>query len=90
MRRDDRVQEVSARQLVPGDIIFLETGNVVPADYRLLESFNLRIQFHAVGDPTEGALIMAAARLGLGRQIRRRSDRARKTLNSLQIKTEPC
>jgi len=44
VRRDDRIQEISARQLVPGDIVLLETGNLVPADYRLLESFNLRIQ----------------------------------------------
>jgi len=44
VRRDGRVQEISARQLVPGDIVLLETGNLVLADYRLLESFNLRIQ----------------------------------------------
>jgi Ca2+-transporting ATPase len=44
VRRDEQVQEISARQLVPGDIVLLETGNLVPADYRLLESFNLRIQ----------------------------------------------
>jgi len=44
VRRDDRVQAISARQLVPGDIVLLETGNLVSADYRLLESANLRIQ----------------------------------------------
>ncbi len=44
VRRDRRVQEISARQLVPGDIVLLETGNLVAADYRLLESSNLRIQ----------------------------------------------
>ena len=44
VRRDNQVQEISARQLVPGDIVLLETGNLVPADYRLLESSNLRIQ----------------------------------------------
>lgn len=44
VRRQQQVQEISARQLVPGDIVLLETGNLVPADYRLLESFNLRIQ----------------------------------------------
>jgi P-type Ca2+ transporter type 2C len=44
VRRDERVQEISARQLVPGDIVLLETGNLVAADYRLLESSNLRIQ----------------------------------------------
>jgi P-type Ca2+ transporter type 2C len=44
VRRDRRVQEVSADQLVIGDIVLLETGNLVAADYRLLESVNLKIQ----------------------------------------------
>jgi Ca2+-transporting ATPase len=43
VRRNQKIQEISARQLVPGDIVLLETGNLVSADYRLLESFNLRI-----------------------------------------------
>ena len=43
-RRDGRVREIPARDLVPGDLIFLEAGNVVPADCRLIESANLRIQ----------------------------------------------
>jgi P-type Ca2+ transporter type 2C len=44
VRRDGHVQEVSAHELVPGDIVLIETGNLVAADYRLLESVNLRIQ----------------------------------------------
>ncbi|MBP1723384.1 MAG: cation transport ATPase, partial [Deltaproteobacteria bacterium] len=44
IRRDGRVREIPARDLVPGDLIFLEAGNVVPADCRLIESANLRIQ----------------------------------------------
>ena len=42
VRRQGRTQEISANQLVPGDIVILETGNVVPADGRVLESINLR------------------------------------------------
>ncbi|MDJ0702889.1 MAG: cation-transporting P-type ATPase [Leptolyngbyaceae cyanobacterium MO_188.B28] len=49
VRRDGRVQALSARQLVPGDIVLLETGNLVAADYRLLESSNLRIQESSLG-----------------------------------------
>lgn len=41
--RDDHVQMVPARELVPGDLVLLESGNYVPADLRLVESVNLRI-----------------------------------------------
>jgi Ca2+-transporting ATPase len=34
---------VPAPELVPGDVVLLETGNYVPADVRLIESVNLRI-----------------------------------------------
>ena len=52
VRRDGSIREISARQLVPGDIVLLETGNLVAADYRLLETFNLRIQESSLtGEP---------------------------------------
>jgi Ca2+-transporting ATPase len=35
---------VPARELVPGDIVFLEAGNHIPADLRLLQAFNLQIE----------------------------------------------
>ena len=44
VRRDGHLQELSATSLVPGDIVQLETGNTVPADGRLIESANLRVQ----------------------------------------------
>lgn len=44
VRRDGHLQEITARELVPGDIIQLETGNTIPADARLLEAANLRVQ----------------------------------------------
>ena len=34
---------VTAGELVPGDVVILETGNFVPADVRLVETANLRI-----------------------------------------------
>jgi Ca2+-transporting ATPase len=42
VERDGRIQTVAARQLVPGDIILLETGDRVPADARLIEASNLK------------------------------------------------
>lgn len=42
--RNGSVTEVSTRELVPGDIVILETGAVIPADIRLTEAVNLKIQ----------------------------------------------
>ena len=42
--RDGHRVSIPARELVPGDIVFLETGNFIPADVRLLEAVNLRIE----------------------------------------------
>ncbi|MBC5775404.1 cation-translocating P-type ATPase [Pontibacter sp. KCTC 32443] len=52
-RRDGKVQELSARELVPGDVVLLEAGNVVPADMRVLESANLRVQEAALTGESE-------------------------------------
>jgi P-type Ca2+ transporter type 2C len=42
--RDGRRSSVPARELVPGDIVYLEAGNFIPADVRLLAAINLRIE----------------------------------------------
>ena len=47
LRNGQRVS-VPARELVPGDIVFLETGNFVPADIRLIEAVNLRVDESAL------------------------------------------
>ena len=44
VRRDGKVQSISAEQLVPGDVVLLEAGDRVPADLRLLETRDLRIE----------------------------------------------
>ncbi len=41
--RDGVVQTISSREIVPGDVILLETGNYVPADGRLIEAVNLSV-----------------------------------------------
>jgi len=43
VRRDGRVKLIPARQIVPGDILLLETGDRVPADARLIEVSNLKV-----------------------------------------------
>lgn len=44
VRRDGHVAEISSDLLVPGDIVSLEAGDVVPADMRLLEVNSLKIE----------------------------------------------
>ena len=42
--RDGSVCVVPARKLVPGDLVVLETGDYVPADLRITEAINLKVQ----------------------------------------------
>lgn len=53
VRRDGQVRERSARELVPGDVVLLEAGNLVPADLRLFDNANLRIQESALTGESE-------------------------------------
>jgi Ca2+-transporting ATPase len=43
VRRDNQEKEIPAREVVPGDILILRTGDKVAADARLLETVNLMI-----------------------------------------------
>ena len=43
VRRDGIETEVQAEELVPGDVVVLESGDLAPADVRLIESNNLRV-----------------------------------------------
>lgn len=53
VRRDGRVLELSARSLVPGDMVVLEAGNMVPADGRVFAAHNLRVQEAALTGESE-------------------------------------
>ena len=52
-RRDGQLREISARDLVPGDVVVLETGNIVPADGRVLSAANLRVEEAALTGESE-------------------------------------
>ncbi|MDH5364904.1 MAG: HAD-IC family P-type ATPase, partial [Dehalococcoidia bacterium] len=41
--RDGEEEQIPARDLVPGDIILLQTGDRIPADSRVTEAINLKI-----------------------------------------------
>lgn len=48
VRRDGEVHQISAEELVPGDIVLLQEGDRIPADGRLIEAVNLQIDESAL------------------------------------------
>lgn len=70
VRRGSQSTEISASELVTGDIILLEAGNIVPADCRIIESANLRVQEAALTGEAEAAeknpAVLRGADLPLG------------------------
>jgi Ca2+-transporting ATPase len=61
VRRDGRVLEIPSSHLVPGDVVLLDAGGHVPADGRLFETANLRIQEAALTGESEPAEKVTAA-----------------------------
>ena len=53
--RNGKTIEINAEELVKGDIIILDAGNFVPADCRILESHNLKIEESSLTGETQGA-----------------------------------
>ena len=43
VRRDGRPAEISAEEIVPGDIIIVESGNLITADVRITEASKLQV-----------------------------------------------
>lgn len=44
VKREERIVQVKGTEVVPGDIVLLEAGNFVPADCRLINSYNLKVE----------------------------------------------
>ncbi|MBO9997972.1 MAG: cation-transporting P-type ATPase [Cyanobacteria bacterium SID2] len=42
VRRDGQIREIPAEELVPGDIIVLDSGDVITADLRLVKAYSLQ------------------------------------------------
>ncbi len=61
--RDGHRVTISSHELVPGDIIFLEAGNHVPADVRLLEAINLQVDEAALTGESQAVQKNAALQL---------------------------
>jgi Ca2+-transporting ATPase len=71
--RDGHRISVPSYEVVPGDVVFLEAGNYIPADVRLLEAINLRVEEAALtGEsvPVEkSASRLDKADIGLGDRV---------------------
>lgn len=48
VKRENTTTEIDAKDLVPGDVVILEVGRSVPADIRLLETIDLKIDESAI------------------------------------------
>lgn len=70
VRRDGKIEEISAEALAPGDVVLLEAGNLVAADCRIIESADLQTHEAALTGESEpirksiGAIEAADAPLG--------------------------
>lgn len=48
VKRDGELKEIASEEVVPGDIVIIDAGRYIPADLRLIESANLKIEESAL------------------------------------------
>lgn len=53
VKRGGTIMEISAKEIVPGDIVLVEAGNIIPADGRLVAASNLKVQEAALTGESE-------------------------------------
>ena len=56
VRREGKIVTIPSKDLVPGDIIILEAGNFIPADARLIRSYNLKVEESALTGESESVI----------------------------------
>ena len=70
--RDGKKIEIPSAKIVPGDIVFLEAGDMVVADGRILENFSLKVNESSLTGESEGvektAEVINSEKVALGDQ----------------------
>lgn len=56
VKRNGNLERIDSRDIVPGDIVYLEAGDFVPADLRLIEAVNLKADEAALTGESEPVL----------------------------------
>ena len=74
VKRDGELKEIPSEEVVPGDIIILDAGRYIPADLRLIETANLKIEESAltgesVPSEKDGSRTFEDGEVPLGDQI---------------------
>ncbi|MDD4088294.1 MAG: cation-translocating P-type ATPase, partial [Tissierellia bacterium] len=73
VRREGRIVEIPASELVVGDIVILEAGRIIPADLRLIQSINLKIEESALTGESvpvdKDADMVADKQVGIGDRL---------------------
>lgn len=73
VRRDGKLLEVPATELVVGDVVILEAGRVVPADLRLISTVNLKVEESALTGESvpvdKNADFVAEGQVGIGDRL---------------------
>ena len=76
--RSGEAQQIAESDLVPGDIVLLEAGNVVPADLRVIETTDLTVDEAALTGESIAVVKQRDARLPLDAPLGDRSTMAHK------------
>jgi len=71
--RDGNLIVIPARELVPGDLVVLETGDYIAADLRLIEAVNLKVQEASLTGESlpieKNTITMKEEKIGIGDRI---------------------
>ncbi|MBP3701102.1 MAG: cation-translocating P-type ATPase [Lachnospiraceae bacterium] len=77
--RDGKKQKIDACLVVPGDIVYLEAGSFVPADGRLLDTTDLKVEESALTGESVPVEKQATAKLFAGTPVAERINMALST-----------